>query len=84
MPIPRDAFDRGVSPAQEKLIAILDANPDQAYTDTELVRAMGYDAANFTSYFSFIWVTLPPLVQKGLVLSKVLGGVTYYASAKRR
>ena len=81
MPMARDMFDRGIDPAEARMVEFLDSNPNQAYTLEELLAGARLDMGDPFSRLTAL-VLLWGLNSRGAVVSKLLGGETYYASAK--
>ncbi len=81
MPISKKAFERGMSPREDAIVAFLDNNPDHAYTYAEIAKAVNWNVSSPVDGLAFS-LTLISLKNKSLIRSKTIGGVSYYASAK--
>lgn len=81
MPISRKAFEKGISPEEDSIVAFLDKNPTQAYTQEEIAKALGRDYSSLTNML-WIQITLTRLVNSRLIRYKGIGGKPYYASAR--
>ncbi len=82
MPIPRRLFEQGLDPLGAKIIEILDSDPDNAYTQEDLAEKAGYDRSDIVGGLAWV-LRLVHLRDEHLILSHVIQGVVYYASAKQ-
>lgn len=81
MPISREAFDKGLSPSEDAIIDFLNKNSHNAYTMEELADTVGADMSSLLAPLTFS-LRLSSLIERGLIRSKMIGGKTYYTSAK--
>lgn len=81
MPISREAFDKGLSAFEDSIIDFLNKNSHNAYTMEELADTVGADMSSLLGPLTFS-LRLSSLLGRGLIRSKIIGGITYYTSAK--
>lgn len=84
MPIPREQFDKGLGPV---ILEFLQSHRDKAFSLPEIAAALAQakaipppqDPLSHLAASIEIITTLNELFSKGLVVSRPLGGITYYA-----
>ncbi|MDD5190363.1 MAG: hypothetical protein PHE50_04905 [Dehalococcoidales bacterium] len=79
MPITKQAFNKGMSPDEDSIIAFLNKDPNHAYSEEEITKSLGKDSTSLVHQLLFSLI-LARLVSNQHIKSKVIGGVTYYTS----
>jgi hypothetical protein len=81
MPIPIDDYKKGIEPEDAKLLNILEHTPYQAYSIYDFLPKTE-NKAYLTAQAFALGLQFNRLIDRGLVKSKVIGGIIYYISAK--
>jgi len=81
MPIPLREYKDGIEPEDSKLLGLLEKQPYQAYTLSDLATKTDNWTLAILQTFALA-AQVDRLIQKGLVKAKDIGGQIYYVSSK--
>ena len=81
MPIPRQLFDQEFDPMDRKILDILDGDPVQAYSLSDLATLLNIAPPDLALWLD-LGFRLYRLRDRRLIAAKAIHGKEYYASAK--